>query len=292
MKSGIHFNHRKKEAFWTNFFAVLLMIFILIPFVWLIISSISSKVELSSVPPHWIPYKPSVDNFKKLLGMASSSNVSGEIPPFGTAMRNSLIVSATSNIFCLIIGIPAAYAFARLRFKMRNALMMTIIALRMLPEIALVLPLYMIMNKLGLSDSKSFLIIVYTSFVLPFVIWILESYFESIPEALEEAALLDGASRAQIILKVIIPLAVPGIITTCIFAMLTTWDEFLFALIFTNSYSAKTITVAISEFTTRHMIDYGMMTAGGILASLPPILVALLMQKYIITGLTEGSVKE
>jgi multiple sugar transport system permease protein len=150
----------------------------------------------------------------------------------------------------------------------------------------------MIMKQMGLADTKTFLVIVYSSFVLPFVIWLLESYFRTIPKSLEEAAVMDGAGHMKIILHVIIPLSLPGIITTSIFALLNTWDEFLFALIFTNSYNAKTITVAISEFTTRHMIDYGMMTAGGVVAALPPILVSLVLQKYIVNGLTEGSVKE
>jgi multiple sugar transport system permease protein len=148
------------------------------------------------------------------------------------------------------------------------------------------------MRHLNLADTKIFLVIVYSSFVLPFVIWILKGYFETIPASMEEAALIDGAGRLTIIRHIVIPMALPGIITTVIFAMLACWDEFLFALIFTATYNSKTLTVAISEFTTRHMIDYGLMTTGGIIASLPPILVALLLQRYIINGLTEGSVKE
>lgn len=202
------------------------------------------------------------------------------------------MVAVCSTFLSVLIGIFTAYAFARLEFRGKNAMMLSVIALRMLPEIALVLPLYMIMQKLHMSDSKVFLTLVYMSFVLPFVIWMLRSYFESIPVSLEESALIDGANRFTIIWKIVFPLALPGVITTCIFCLLTCWDEFLFSLIFTTSYNAKTVTVAISEFTTRHMIDYGLMMAGGMLASLPPILFALLMQKYVVNGLTEGSVKE
>jgi len=284
--------YMKRDAVLTNAAAAVLMVFILLPFVWLIISSISSQLELTSVPPHWIPEHPSVGNYGKLLGHAATAETTGDIPRFGTAMKNSLTVSFLSNMFCLVVGILAAYSFARLKFRAQRFMMMSIIALRMLPEIALVLPLYMIMKQMGLADTKTFLVIVYSSFVLPFVIWLLESYFRTIPKSLEEAAVMDGAGHMKIILHVIIPLSLPGIITTSIFALLNTWDEFLFALIFTNSYNAKTITVAISEFTTRHMIDYGMMTAGGVVAALPPILVSLVLQKYIVNGLTEGSVKE
>ena len=284
-------SERKKRIF-VNIAAVFLMIYIILPFIWLFISSISPKVELIATPPHWIPENPSFTNYLKLLGLQEASLSTGEIPPFNTAMRNSIVVALSSTGLSVLIGIFAAYAFARLEFRGKNAMLISVIALRMLPEIALVLPLYMIMQKLNMSDSKVFLTLVYMSFVLPFVIWILRSYFESIPVTLEEAALIDGANRWTIIWKIVFPLALPGIITTCIFCLLTCWDEFLFSLIFTTSYNAKTVTVAISEFTTRHMIDYGQMMAGGMLASLPPILFALVLQKYVVNGLTEGSVKE
>jgi len=272
--------------------AIFVMLFILLPFIWLFISSISPKVELIAVPPHWIPKNPTADNYFKLLGFSNTSISMGEVPRFGTALFNSTLAALSATGICVVVGILSAYAFARLRFWMRNKMMLVIIGLRMLPEIALVLPLYMIMRILGMADTKIFLVIVYSSFVLPFVIWILKSYFETIPASLEEAALIDGAGRLVIIWRIIIPMSLPGIITTIIFAILACWDEFLFALIFTATYNSKTLTVAISEFTTRHMIDYGMMTTGGIIASLPPILIAMLLQKYIINGLTEGSVKE
>lgn len=282
----------RRKRIWINIAAVVLMIYIIVPFIWLFISSISPKVELIATPPHWIPENPSFNNYLKLLGLQEASISTGEIPPFKTAMRNSIIVDLCATGLSVIIGIFAAYAFARLEFRGKKGMMLSVIALRMLPEIALVLPLYMIMQKLGMSDSKVFLTLVYMSFVLPFVIWILRSYFESIPVSLEESAILDGASRFTVIRKIVFPLALPGIVTTCIFSLLTCWDEFLFSLIFTATYNAKTVTVAISEFTTRHMIDFGLMMAGGMLAALPPIIFALVLQKYVVSGLTEGALKE
>lgn len=272
--------------------ALLVMLFILLPFIWLFISSISPKVELIATPPHWIPQNPTGDNYLKLLRASDASLIMGEMPEFEIALFNSAIVALSATGICVVVGILAAYAFARLRFWMKNKMILVIIGLRMLPEIALVLPLYMIMRHLGLADTKVFLVIVYSSFVLPFVIWILKGYFETIPASMEEAALIDGAGRLTIIWHIVIPMSLPGIITTVIFAVLACWDEFLFALIFTATYNSKTLTVAISEFTTRHMIDYGLMTTGGIVAALPPILIAMLLQKYIISGLTEGSIKE
>lgn len=283
---------QRRKKIWINIAAVLLMIYIIVPFIWLFISSISPKVELIATPPHWIPENPSFNNYLKLLGLQEASISTGEIPPFKTAMRNSLIVDLSATGLSVVIGIFAAYAFARLEFRGKKGMMLSVIALRMLPEIALVLPLYMIMQKLGMADSKVFLTLVYMSFVLPFVIWILRSYFESIPASLEESAILDGASRFTVIREIVFPLALPGIVTTCIFSLLTCWDEFLFSLIFTATYNAKTVTVAISEFTTRHMIDFGLMMAGGMLAALPPIVFALVLQKYVVSGLTEGALKE
>jgi len=272
--------------------AFLLALFILAPFYWLVVSSISEKAELLAVPLRWFPRRPTLSNYATLLGGGGMMSVSGgEVPPFKTAIRNSLTVCLTVNVLCLTVGAVAAYAFCRMRFWLKKQLLLTIIAVRMLPEISLVVPLYMIMRNMKLLDTPFALIIVYASFILPFTIWMLKSYFQSIPAELEEAAFIDGSSRMGVLTRIVLPLALPGIITTAIFTLLTAWDEFLFALIMTSTYAAKTIPVSISEFTTRHLIDYGLMTTGGVIAALPPVILASALQKYIIRGLTEGSVK-
>lgn len=264
---------------------------ILAPFAWLIISSISTKVELLSTPIHWFPQHPTLINYKKLLVGGITSIGGGEIPPFKDALRNSIIVSGSVTLICVAIGSLAAYAFATMEFWLKKQMLLVVIAIRMIPEIALVLPLYMIMRKIKIMDTQLVLIIVYSSFILPFVIWIMKSYFQTIPKELHEAAYIDGCSTIGTLWRIILPLSLPGIMTTCIFALLAAWDEFLFALILTSTYAAKTLPVSISEFTTRHMVDYGLMATGGLIAAIPPIIVALLLQKYIINGLTEGSVK-
>lgn len=271
--------------------AFTLVLAILAPFAWLAISSISTKAELLSIPIHWFPKNPTLINYKKLLSGGITSLGGGEIPPFKDALKNSIIVSGSVTFICLAIGSLAAYAFATMEFWLKKQMMLVVIAIRMLPEIALVLPLYMIMRKLGIMDTQLVLIIVYSSFILPFVIWIMKSYFQTIPKELYEAAYIDGCSTISTLWRIILPVSLPGIVTTCIFALLTAWDEFLFALILTSTYNAKTLPVAISEFTTRHMVDYGLMATGGLIAAIPPIIVALLLQKYVINGLTEGSVK-
>jgi len=278
------------DGFFLYFFVAVFAIIILAPIYWLLVSAFSSKAELLSVPVHWFPKQIYLGNFTKIF--QGGLNISGgEVPPFGTAVKNSMIVAGVTTLICITIGGLAAYAFGRMRFFLSNQLFIAIIALRMLPEIVMVVPLYMIMKRLGLNNTLIGLILVYSCFTLPFVIWMMESYFESIPVELEDAASIDGLSRAGIFLKIIVPLSLPGLITTAIFTLLTAWDEFLFALIMTSTYEAKTLTVAISEFTTRHMIDYGLMMTGGLLSALPPLLIALALQKYIISGLTSGAVK-
>ncbi|AYO29751.1 MAG: multiple sugar transport system permease protein [Thermoanaerobacteraceae bacterium] len=278
------------DEFFLYFFVFLFALIILAPFYWLVVSAFSSKAELLSVPIHWFPEKIYLGNITKIF--QGGLNISGgEVPPFGTAVKNSIIVAGVTTLICITVGSLAAYAFGRMSFFLSNQLFIAIIALRMLPEIVTVVPLYIIMKKLGLNNTLLGLILVYTSFTLPFVIWMMESYFEAIPVELEDAASIDGLSRLGIFFKIIMPLSLPGLITTAIFTLLTAWDEFLFALIMTSTYQAKTLTVAISEFTTRHMIDYGLMMTGGLLSALPPLLVALALQKYIVSGLTSGAIK-
>ena len=272
--------------------SVALAVFILAPFYWLVVSSVSEKLELLAIPLRWFPKHPTLANYATLFSDQGVMSMSGgEIPPFRLALRNSFIICFSVNALCLVVGGIAAYAFSRMRFWMKRQLLLTIIAVRMLPEISLVVPLYMIMRRLHLLDTPYVLILVYASFILPFTIWMLKSYFESIPVELEEAAVIDGSSRLGVLVRIILPLALPGIVTTAIFTLLTAWDEFLFALIMTSTYAAKTIPVSISEFTTRHLIDYGLMTTGGVIAALPPVVLAIVLQKYIIRGLTEGGVK-
>ena len=272
--------------------SLIVAVFILAPFYWLLVSSISEKAELLAIPLRWFPERPTFANYATLFGDEGVMSISGgEIPPFKLALRNSFMICAAVNLLCLGVGGVAAYAFSRMRFWFKKQFLLTIIAVRMLPEISLVVPLYMIMRRLHLLDTPYVLVLVYSSFILPFTIWMLKSYFESIPVELEEAAVIDGCSRMGVLARIILPLAVPGIVTTAIFTLLTAWDEFLFALIMTSTYAAKTIPVSISEFTTRHLIDYGLMTTGGVIAALPPVALAILLQKYIIRGLTEGGVK-
>jgi multiple sugar transport system permease protein len=161
----------------------------------------------------------------------------------------------------------------------------------MLPPIMILVPLYTIMRDLRLMDTRLGLIIVYSALIMPFAVWILRGYFQSIPHELEDAARIDGCTRLGALIRVVLPLSAPGLVATALFCFLASWEEFLLALVFTSSPAAKTIPIAIAEFTGRHAIDYGMMAAGGVIAAIPPILMALVFQRYLISGLTSGAVK-
>ena len=175
----------------------------------------------------------------------------------------------------ITVGVFGAYAFARLRFRGQRASLLLFLSTYMVPPIALVIPLYLIMVRLHLLNTRIGLIIVYCTFATPFVLWIMGNYFQTIPRELEDAARIDGCTRIGALFRVILPLARPGLLSTMLFAFLIAWDEFLYALIFTSTTAAKTIPVAIAEFTGRYTTDFGLQAAGGILAAIPPVLIAV-----------------
>lgn len=269
-------------------FAVLVTIGILAPFLWLVISSVSSAKQLISVPLHFWPSHPSLWRYGEIL---RNTDPSSAAYVFRHAMVNSMEIAAVVTTGSLLVGLFAAYAISRLRFRFKRTMMFFILFTYMIPSISLVMPMYLIFSHLNMLDSKWTLALVYSSFVLPYTIWILQGYMEGIPFELEESARVDGCSRFCAMIRVILPVAIPGVIATAVFALLLAWDEFLYALILTSSTDAKTISVAIAEFVGKNTADYGMIAAGGVLAALPPTIFAFIFQRYIVGGLTAGSVK-
>lgn len=206
-------------------------------------------------------------------------------------MVNSMIIASSVTLLCIGFGSLAAYSFARMKFGGQEPFLYIMLFSYMLPPIMILVPLYTIMRDLKLMDTRLGLIIVYSALIMPFAVWILRGYFQSIPHELEDAARIDGCTRLGALIRVVLPLSAPGLVATGLFCFLASWEEFLLALIFTSSPAAKTIPIAIAEFTGRHAIDYGMMAAGGVVAAIPPILLALVFQRYLISGLMSGAVK-
>jgi len=268
---------------------VVVLLFIYLPILWLLSASLSTQVELFSVPPHWIPQHPTAQNYLDILfpGTAASS-----VPrTFAVSILNSLRVASILTVLCLVIGGLAAYALVRIPFKGGRGIMVGILGVRMIPEISLIIPLFIIASQMKLINTPTVLIITYMSFALPYSIWMMAIFFQTVPRELEEAARLDGCSRLQTLYKVILPISTPGLISTALFVFLLAWDEFFFALIFTSTLASKTVPVAIAEFVGRYAVNITGMMAGGFLAALPPIILALIFQRYIVRGLTAGAVK-
>ncbi len=264
--------------------ALLLALAILAPFAWLVISSVASLRDLISKPLAWIPPHGSLARYVQLFIGADGAE-------FRMALRNSTIVSGLATLIALAVGTLGAYSLSRFRSRVRSSLLYLMLATYMTPPVAILLPVYLLLSSLRLLNTTLGLALVYTSFLVPFLTWILKGFFDSIPFELEEAAMMDGASRLGALRRVVIPLSLPGVITAVLFGILLAWDEFLYALVFTSTTAAKTLPVAISEFTARHAVDFGLMATGGIVASLPPVILALVLQKYLVAGLTAGGVK-
>ncbi len=266
-----------------------ILLFIFFPLLWLFSASLSTQVELFSVPIHWIPQHPTFQNY---LDIFFPSQAASSVPrTFAVALLNSLKIASAVTIICIIIGSLAAYALVRIPFKLNRSIQLGIIATRMIPEISLVLPLFIIASSLELINKPIVLIIAYMSFALPYAIWLMIAYFQTIPIELEDAARIDGCSRLGILFRVVMPISVPGLVSTAMFVFLLAWDEFFYALIFTSTLAAKTVPVAIAEFIGRYVVNVNGMMAGGILAALPPVILALIFQRYIISGMTAGAVK-
>lgn len=267
---------------------VVVLILILAPFAWLVISSVASQADLITLPLKWVPEHPTLDRLAALTFGATTNDAA---IGFHAALINSVIVVTSTTVIAMVTGVIAAYAFARLRFPGRNSLIYIFLVTYMLPPIAIILPIYEFLSGFGLLDTRIALVVVYSSFVTPFVIWLMRGYFENISTELDDAARVDGCSRLGALWRVVLPVSLPGLFSTAVLAFLLCWDEFFYALILTQTNESKTLPIAINDFIGRHSVDFGMLAAGGLLAALPPVLIAFICQRYIISGLTAGGVK-
>jgi len=264
-------------------------LFIFFPVLWLFTASLSTQVELFTVPPHWIPQHPTFQNY---LDIIFPSQAASSVPrTYAVALLNSIKIASIVTFICIVLGSLTAYALVRIPFKFNLPIQIGILGTRMIPEVSLVIPLFIIASNLNLINKPIVLIITYMSFALPFAIWMMAAFFQTVPIELEDAARLDGCTRLGILFRVVLPISVPGLISTAMFVFLVAWDEFFYALIFTSTLAAKTAPVAIAEFIGRFAVNITGMMAGGIMAAVPPVLLALIFQRYIVNGLTAGAVK-
>lgn len=263
---------------WTLLIAV--AAFCLLPFLWQLLTSLKPALEISHLPP-LLPTKIVLDHYMAIF----------RDRPFGRFILNSIIVASLTTLFCLSIGSLAAFAIAKLQFKGGSLLLFSALSISMFPPIATVSPLYLIIRGLGWRDTYAGLIIPYTTFALPLTIWILWSVFREIPDELYWAAQVDGCTPFQVFVRIFLPLAAPGIGTAAILVFIFAWNEFLYALTFTSRETMRTIPVAIALFPGLHEVPWGEMAAATIVVTFPLILLVLLFQRRIISGLTAGSIK-
>jgi len=271
---------------------VLMVVFAVVaPFIWMVISSISPQTELSAVPPHWFPDTPTLQRYQSLFsGTGEGQALPAGVAKFIHGLTSSMIVSLSTTLVCVVAGSMAAYALARLSIPGKNKFMVGILGSQMLPIVVIIIPLYLLMQQLKWMDTWRGLVTLYAGFMLPTVIWIMHSYFQTIPYDLEEAAMIDGCTRIESLVRVILPLSGPGLVAVSAFTFLSSWNEFFMALIFSGSLT-KTITVVVTEFSSQFGTDYGLMATGGVIGSIPPLVLAFLLQRYIVAGLTAGAVK-
>lgn len=286
--------------------SLLFSLYVLAPIGWLISSSLQSEAEITSVPPHWIPHAPTLDNFRAIFKSPDEkvtyetrkqgdTATGGFIPSTAAnllpAMKNSFIVAVAVVVLNLLVSVPAAYALAKIRFIGRTASLYVMLSTRVIPDIALVVPFFLFVQKLGLMDNLLSLVITYLAITVPFSIFILTGYFESLPDELDKAARVDGCSRLQTLVLVFLPLALPSIVAVVLFTFLTSWNEFLLALMFTQTPASQTMPIVVASFTSDFNISFSFINAAGALAIVPPVLVAIVFERYIVSGLTAGAVK-
>lgn len=269
---------------------VFYLVFSLTPMFWLLLSTIQPQSSLLRVPPHIMPESITFRNYVDIFQPAAFGENSGE-STFFLALRNSVLVSLGTTAVAMLFGTLAAYAFARFNIPQRRTLLLVVLGTQLLPAISTIIPLFRLFKGAGMLDSLAALILAYSTFSIPFVVWIMAGYFQSVPLELEEASRIDGASRFQSFILIALPLAAPGLAATAIFTLLNAWDEFFFALVFTSTYASKTVPVALAEFIGRHSVNWGMLVTGGLIASLPPIVMSLLFYRYIVSGLSAGGIK-
>jgi multiple sugar transport system permease protein len=279
----------ERRSFLFSFFihacALLLAVIILAPVVWLFIMSISPAAGLTAKPLVWWPR--TVDFSRYGILLSSVENSAGAA--FVASLINSILVAGIATIAALALAVPAAWAVSRTPSVGWSLYM--VIATYMLPPVALAVPLYFGLAHLGLLNSVFGLALVYLTILAPFTTWLMKSGFDAIPKEIEAAAMMDGAGLFATLRIITLPLAAPVMATSALFAFLLAWDEFFYALLFTSDLRAKTLTVAIADLAGGRVSDYGLIATAGVLAALPPVVIGLVMQRALISGLTSGGVK-
>jgi len=263
-----------------------ILVWSLVPLYWALNTSLQTDAQISAKPAHYVPPTPTLSNYISLL----SGN--GELPDaIRRSTVNIFIECSVATVVTVLLSTLAAYAFARMKFRGRSILFYSVLATMAFPAYTTLIPLYRIMTTFGLVNTYTGIILVYVSGFLPLATWILYNYMSSLPISIEEAGQVDGASRMQVLWHVVLPLARPGIISTAIITFLFAWGQFLFPLVLSSDLSTQPLTVVIASIQGRHLVPFSLLSAAGVLAMAVPALIAVTLNRYIVSGLLTGSVK-
>lgn len=259
-----------------------LVLLIAFPLLWMIVTSIKPQSELFRIPPTWVPETVTFEHYWGLL----------KETPFLTYFRNSVVLATSTTIFVVALGTLGAYSLVRFKYRGRETLAMLVLFTYLLPSVVLIIPLYLMMVAIGLSNTLVSLILAHTTFALPYALWLLRSFMEGVPEDLESAALVDGASRMGAFRDIILPQLLPGIISTALFTFILSWNEYLYALVLVNSDSVAPLTTGVmSMLISAFNIEWSLLMAASVMMSLPLIVVFAFLQSYLTSGFGAGGVK-
>ena len=283
----------RRAAFWLG--VSLLAVWSLGPIFWVVVSSISTRVELYSVPyKHWIPQSPTLQNYIDVFTTGPKYRAGGFLPSatlLYSGVRNSVLVAFLSAALLSLLASLAGYAFARLNFRGRAFLFFMMLLLVPLPIWVSLIALFQLMSVLGLIDTKSGLVLLFVAYGAPLYVWLMQTYIRATPRDIEEAALIDGASHFRVLRSIVLPVALPGVVSVFLVAFLTVWNAFLIPLVFTNSETAQPLTVVLSLFIGQYEVAWEAMSAAAVVTMIPPILMALFFQRYVVRGLAMGAVQ-
>ncbi len=262
-------------------FLVLVVAYSLFPFFWMVVTSVKTEREVHTVPPTFFPQQYTSENYRNVF-------VKSNIPRY---FVNSLVIATGATSLALAVAILSGYGFARFRFRGRSFLLNGILSSQMIPAAAMMVPLFLTLRTFGLVNTYLGLILVYLVFTIPLSVWMMTNYFYSISPSIEEAATIDGCSRFQSLLYIILPVSVPGIVATAIYNFITSWNEFIFALVFATEKKVMTLPIGLAEFVFEFTVDWGGLMAASVLMTFPIVTIFFVLQRYFISGLTAGATK-
>jgi multiple sugar transport system permease protein len=272
---------RRLEAVASYSLLVLAALYALFPIAWMLSTSFKSEAEALSLPVRWIPKQPTLSAYVEMWTLR----------PFGTYFYNSIVVSGVTALLSTALGALAGYGFSRFQFRFRTTLMAGFLATQMISGVLVIGPYFQILAAVELYNTLTGLIIAYVTICLPFAAWMSKGYFDSIPRELDEAGLVDGASRFQIFLRIIMPIALPGTVATLLFAFLLAWQDLLWALCLISIDEKRTVTLGVAFAVGEFVVKWPMLTAASLIGSLPTILLYLFLQRFYVEGLARGAVK-